>query len=58
MGNDHNIISLEAMKSMFELVTQNLKKARARKDLEMFPDITKLQEGDTVMIKKAYCKTF
>ena len=32
MGNDHNIISLEAMKSIFELVTANLKKARARKD--------------------------
>ena len=58
MGNDHNIISLEAMKSMFELVTQNLKKARARKDPEIFPDITKLQEGDTVMIKNHTAKPF
>ena len=40
MGNDHNIILLEAMKSMFELVTVNLKKARARKDLKHFPDVT------------------
>ena len=36
MGNDHNIILLEAMKSMFELVTTNLKKARARKDPNIF----------------------
>ena len=48
MGNDHNIISLEAMKSMFELVTENLRKARSRKDPEMFPDVTKLQEGDMI----------
>ena len=58
MGNDHNIISLEAMKSMFELVTVNLKKARARKDSEHFPDVTQLQEGDTVMIKNHTAKPF
>ena len=58
MGNDHNIISLEAMKSMFELVTVNLKKARARKDPEHFPDVTQLQEGDTVMIKNHTAKAF
>ena len=29
MGNDDNMISLEAMKSIFELVAVNLKNARA-----------------------------
>ena len=58
MGNDHNMISLEAMKSMFELVTANLKKARTRKDPEHFPDVTQLQEGDTVMIKNHMAKPF
>ena len=58
MGNDHNIILLEAMKSMFELVTVNLKKARARKDPEHFPNVTQLQEGDTVMIKNHTAEPF
>ena len=38
MGNDdYNIISLEAMKSIFELVAVNLKNARVWKDLSTFP---------------------
>ena len=32
MGNDVNMISLEAMKSIFELVAVNLKNARSCKD--------------------------
>ena len=51
MGNDLNMISLEAMKSMFELVVVNLKNARACKDLKHFLNITKLRVGDTVMVK-------
>ena len=50
MGNDVNIISLEAMKSIFQLVATNLKNAREHRDSEQFPNVTKLQEGDTVMI--------
>ena len=58
MGSDHNIILLETIKSMFELVTANLKKARARKEPEHFPDVMQLQEGDTVMIKNHTAKAF
>ena len=57
MRNDFNIISLEAMKSIFQLVTTNLKNAREHRDPEQFPNITKLQEGDTV-IKNHTVKLF
>ena len=58
MGNDANIISLEAMKSIFQLVTTNLKNARSHKDPEQFPNVTKLQEEDTVMVKNHTVKPF
>ena len=45
------MISLELMKSIFELVAVNLKNARARKDPKYFLDVTKLNVGDTVMVK-------
>ena len=58
MGNDDNMISLEAMKSIFELVAVNLKNARAQKDPKHFPKVTKLKIGDTVMVKNHTAKPF
>ena len=58
MENDANIISLEAMKSIFQLVATNLKNARSHKDPDHFPNVTKLQEGDMVMIKNHTAKHF
>ena len=58
MGNDDNVISLEAMKSIFELVAVNLKNARAQKDPKHFPKVTKLKIGDTVMVKNHTAKPF
>ena len=58
IGNDVNMISLETMKSIFELVAVNLKNAGACKDPEQFPDVTKLNVGDTVMIKNHTAKPF
>ena len=58
MGNDVNMISLEAMKSIFELVTVNLKKDRAYKDPEQFLKVAKLCVGDMVMIKNHTAKPF
>ena len=58
MGNDVNMISLEAMKSIFELVAVNLKKARVHKDPEQFFEITRLCVGDMVMIKNHTTKPF
>ena len=37
LGNDMNILSLEAMKNMFEIAATNLKRARERRDPENDP---------------------
>ena len=58
MGNDLNMISLEAMKSMFEQVVVNLKNARVCKDLKNFPNITKLRVGNMVMVKNHTARPF
>ena len=58
MSNDDNIISLEAMKSMFKLVVVNLKNARVQKDPKHFPNVTKLKIGDMVMVKNHTAKPF
>ena len=51
LGNDINILSLEAMKNMFEIAGTNLKVARERGDSENNPLLTKLQPGDTVLVQ-------
>ena len=51
LGNDLNILSLEAMKNMFELAATNLKMAREKGDPENNPLPTKLQPGDTVLVQ-------
>ena len=51
LGNDINILLLEAMKNMFEISTTNLKIARERRDLENDPKPIKLQPGDTVLVQ-------
>ena len=48
MGNDINIISLEIIKSLYEIVAMNLKLAREKGDPQEQPPPTKLQPGDTV----------
>ena len=51
LGNDINILSLEAVKNMFEIVATNLKIAREKGDPENNPLLTKLQPGDTVLVQ-------
>ena len=51
MGNDINMISLEAMKNLYEIVATNLKLARERGDPQEQPSPTKLQSGDTVLVQ-------
>ena len=51
MGNDINVLSLEAMKNMFEIAATNLKLAREREDPKDKPLPNKLQPGDTVLIQ-------
>ena len=51
MGNDVNILSLEAMKNMFEVAATHLKLAQERGDPKgnLLPN--KLQPGDTVLVQ-------
>ena len=51
MGNDVNIISLEAMKNIYEVATTNLKLAREKGDPQGPLPPTKLQLGDTILIQ-------
>ena len=51
MGNDINIISLEAMKNIYEVAATNLKLAREKGDPQGPIPPTKLQPGDTVLIQ-------
>ena len=50
LGTDLNILSLEALKNMFEIAATNLKIAREMGDPESKPLPTKLRPGDTVLI--------
>ena len=51
LGTDLNVLSLEALKSMFEIAATNLRIAREKGDPEKNPLPTKLQPGDTVLIQ-------
>ena len=51
LGNDINILSLEAMINMFERAATNLKTAREKSDPENNYLPTKLQPGDTVLFQ-------
>ena len=53
MGNDINIISLEAMKNIYEVAATNLKLAHEKGDPQEPKPQTKLQPGDTVLIQKS-----
>ena len=51
LGNDINILSLEAMKNMFEIAATNLKIAQEKGDPENNLLPTKFQPGDTVLVQ-------
>ena len=51
MGNDINIISLEAMKKLYEITATNLRLAREKGDLQEQLTPTKLQPGDMVLVQ-------
>ena len=51
MGNDTNILSLEAMKNIYEIAATNLKLAREKGDPQEQLLSTKLQSGNTVLIQ-------
>ena len=51
MGNDINILSLEAMKNLYEIAATNLKLAQEKGDPKDQPLSTKLQPGDMVLVQ-------
>ena len=51
LGNDENILSIQALKNMYQLVAENLQKARKRMAPANFPQTTKHKTEDSVMIK-------
>ena len=50
-GNDFNILSLEAMKNIYEIAATNIKLAREKRNAQEQPLSTKLQPGYTVLIQ-------
>ena len=51
LGNDINILSLEAMKNMYEIAATNLKIAREKRDPPKDSKPIPLQPGDTVLVQ-------
>ena len=51
MGNDINILSLEAMKKLYEITATNLKLPQEKGDPQEQPIPTKLQPGDMVLVQ-------
>ena len=58
LGNDENILSIQALKNMYQLVAENLQKARKRMASGNFPQPTKLKTEDSVMIKNHTAGSF
>ena len=53
LGNE-NILSVQALKNIYELVAQNLKLACTKMTDNINPIPTKIKEGDLVLIKRPY----
>ena len=58
LGNNENILPMQALKNIYEVVAQNLKIARAKIMDNVNPVPTKLKEGDLVLIKDHTAKAF
>ena len=57
LENDESILSLEALKNIYQLVVTNLKLARERRQLNVHLE-PKLKEGDLVLVKDHTAKAF
>ena len=58
LGNDENILSMQALKNIYEMVAQNLKTTHTKIMDNVNPVPTKLKEGDLVLIKDHTAKAF
>ena len=57
LGNDENILSLEALKNKYQLVVTNLKLAREKRQPNLYIN-PKFKEGDLVLVKDHTAKAF
>ena len=57
LGNDENILSLEALKNIYQLVVTNLKLAQEKRQSNIHLD-PKLKEGDLILGKDHTAKAF
>ena len=51
LGNNENILSIQALKNMYQLVAENLQKSRKRMAPSNFPQTNKLKIEDSIVIK-------
>ena len=58
LGNDENILSMQALKNIYEVLPQNLKLADAKLSDNNKLIETKLKEGDLVLVKDHMAKAF
>ena len=58
LGNDENILSMQALQNIYEVVAQNLKIAHAKITENVNPVPTKLKEEDLVLIKDHTAKAY
>ena len=58
LGNDENILLMQALKIIYEVVAQNLKMAHTKITDNVNPIPTKLKEGDLVLIRDHTAKAF
>ena len=59
LGNDLNVLSLEALKNMFHIVTENLRHAHTRRDSTLPKQLSHhFTEGDTILINNHTAGTF
>ena len=56
--NDKNILSVQALKNIYEVITQNLKLAHTKITDNNRPIETKLKEGDLVLVRDHTAKAF
>ena len=57
LGNDENILSLEALKNIYQLVVTNIKLAHEKRQPNLYVD-PRLKEGDLVLVKDQTAKAF
>ena len=51
LGNNENILSIEALKNMYQLIASNLKQAQKKRDTIAPIADRKLSEGDSILLK-------